>query len=77
MSKETETVPVTVTVELPKNIHSLLKDFSKLANNTLEELLKEELEQIVRDFYSGGFFEKWVKKAFKDRGVAEYFEIPV
>jgi hypothetical protein len=71
---ETETVKVTL--ELPKKIVSFLDDFCQFANTTKEELLKEELTQTIKDFYSGGFFENWIKKAFKNRGVTEYFEVP-
>jgi len=75
MSKETETVKVTVTLELPKKIVSFLDDFCRFADTPLNELLREELMQVVKYFYQGGFFEKWIQKAFKSRGISEYFDI--
>ena len=53
-----------------------LKQRSQFANTTIEELLKAELEDTIHEFYQGGFLEKWIKKAFKSRGVSEYFEVP-
>jgi hypothetical protein len=83
MSKETEThetgeelEKIIVTIQLPLKVIAFLGDFCKFADTTIEELLKEELESTVESFYQGGFFDKWVKKAFKNRGVTEYFEVP-
>jgi len=83
MIKETEThetgeelEEIVVTVQLPLKVISFLNGFCKFADTTIEELLKEELEQVVKNFYQGGFFESWCKEAFKNRGVSEYFEIP-
>ena len=70
-----ESLKVTVTLKLPRNIRNFLNDFYQFANTTIEQLLKAELEQTVKDFYQGGFFEKWTRKAFKNRGVSECFEI--
>ena len=66
---------ITVTIQLPLKTISFLSDFCKFADTTIEELLKEELEQTVKDFYQGGFFEKWIKRTIKKHGVSEYFEI--
>jgi len=73
---ETETKTVKVTLELPKNIHNFLNDFSQFSNTTIEDLLKAELEDTIKEFYQGGFLEKWIKKAFKSRGVSDYFQVP-
>jgi len=76
MSKTEELEEVTVTLQLPKKIIDFMDDFCRFADTTIEELLKEELESTVKNFYQGGFFEAWCKKAFENRGVSEYFGIP-
>ena len=65
---------IIVTIQLPLKVISFLNGFCKFADTTIEELLKEELEQVVKAFYQGGFFEKWIQKAFKKREVSEYFQ---
>ena len=77
MSKETEeTVKVTVTVELPKNVHKLLEDFAAFAGVSLEELLKNELEGDLPSFWQNEMFQTWAKCAIKNAGCAEYFQLP-
>jgi hypothetical protein len=73
MSK-TETVEVTVTVDLPKKVHDFLNDFCKFAGTTLTDMLQEETIATLKNFYQGGFYEGWSKNAFKNRGVSEYFQ---
>jgi hypothetical protein len=65
---------ITVTIQLPLKVIAFLNDFCKFADITIEELLKEELEQVVKNFYQGGFFESWCKEAFKNHGVSKYFK---
>jgi len=71
--EELETIEISV--KLPLKVISFLHDLAKFANTDIEELLETELTQIIKDFYTGGFFESWIKKAFKNRGVSEYFEV--
>jgi len=71
-----ETVKLTVIVELPKRVHDFLSDFAKFAGTTLKDLLNEEMESTIKNFYQGGFYQDWSKDAFKNRGVSEYFEFP-
>jgi hypothetical protein len=71
--KETETVEVTVTVELPKKVHDFLSDFCKFAGTTLTDMLQEETIVMIKNFYQGGFYEGLTKDTFKNRGVSEYF----
>ncbi len=68
-----ETMKVTITVEMPKKVHDFLSDFAKLGGTTLNDILKDETETLIKNFYQGGFYEGWNEKAFKNRGVSEYF----
>lgn len=68
-----ETVKVTLTIELPKNVQKFLEAFAAFVGISLEDMLKDELETDIESFYQGGYFEGWSKRAFKTHGVAEYF----
>jgi len=72
---ETETVKVNVTVELPKNVHQLLEKFAVFAGVTLEDILRDELKKSLPGFWQSEMFQAWAKKAIKETGCAEYFEI--
>ena len=74
MNKE-ETVKVTVTVELPKNVHKLLEDFATFAGVSLEELLRKELEGDLPGFWQNEMFQNWAKSAITKAGCAEYFQL--
>ena len=74
MNKETETVKVTVTLELPKNVHKLLKNFATFAGVTLEEMLKDQLEPDIEGFYQNDMFREWVKYAIDNAGCADFFQ---
>jgi hypothetical protein len=69
-----ETIEITATIEIPKQVYDFLSDFAKFAGTTLQDLLNEEMESLIKNFYQGGFFQDWNKDAFKNRGVSEYFE---
>jgi hypothetical protein len=75
MSKKTETVKVTVTVELPKNVHKLLENFAAFAGVSLEDILRDEIEKSLSGFWQSEMFQAWAKTAIKNAGCAEYFEI--
>jgi hypothetical protein len=73
---EEELEPIEISIELPLKVINFLHDLAKFAGTDIEGLLKAELTQVIKDFYNGGFLDSWIKKAFKDRGVSDYFEIP-
>jgi len=72
-NKELETIQISV--KLPLKVISFLHALAKFANTDIEGLLEAELTQVIKDFYNGGFFEKWIQKAFKKRDVSEYFQV--
>jgi hypothetical protein len=74
LQRVNETVTVTATIEIPKQVYDFLSDFAKFAGTTLKDLLNEEMESLIKNFYQGGFYEDWSKDAFRNRGVSEYFE---
>jgi len=76
MSKETETVKVTVNVELPKNVHKLLESFAAFVGVSLEDILKDEIEKSLPAFWQNEMFQTWSKTAIKNAGCAEYFQLP-
>ena len=71
-----ETVTVTVTIELPKNVHKLLESFAAFAGVSLEEMLRDQLGPGVRGFWQNDVFSEWAKYAIEDAGCAEYFQLP-
>jgi len=75
MSKETETINLTVTVQIPKKVHKLLERFAAFAGVSLEELLKKEADPDVCFFWHNEIFQKWVKHAIEASGCAEYFQV--
>jgi len=74
MSEE-ETVRISVTIELPKNVHDVLERFATFVGVPLEEILREDLEKDIPGFYQNETFEDWFRKALKSHGVAEYFQV--
>jgi len=74
MSKE-ETVKVSVTVELPKNVHDVLERFAAFVGVPLEEILREDLERDIPGFYQSDTFDEWFRKALRSHGVAKYFQV--
>ena len=73
MSKETETVSLTVTVEIPEKVHKLLENFATFAGASLEEMLKNQLEADVRGLWHDEIFYDWVQSAIEKAGCAGYF----
>ena len=74
-TKEEDLETVNVSIKLPLKVISFLHALAKFANTDIEGLLEAELTQVIKDFYNGGFFEKWIQKAFKKRDVSEYFQV--
>jgi len=74
MSEE-ETVKISVTIELPKNVYNVLERFAAFVGVPLEEILRQELENDIPGFYQSEIFEVWFRKALRSHGVAEYFQV--
>ena len=74
MSK-TETMKVTVTVEIPENVYKLLKEFSAFSGVPLEETLKDQLESDVRGLWHSEVFFNWTESAITKAGCADYFSL--
>ena len=76
MSKpETETITLTVTVEMPKKVHKLLERFCAFTGVSLEEMLLDELNPNVKSFWQNEVFQDWLRTAIEDAGCADYFQI--
>ena len=75
LTEETTTITLTVTVEIPKNVHKLLEKFCAFTGVSLEEMLLDELDPDVKFFWHNEVFQDWLKYAIEDAGCADYFRI--
>lgn len=75
MSKETVKYDLTVTVEIPEKVNSFLKKLAEFAGVSVEDILKDELDVIVKDFWHNEVLQDWLVVAIKNAGCAEYFRL--
>jgi hypothetical protein len=64
--KEVETVDRTILVKIPKNYDKLLSGLASGLHMTVEEILLEEVYGILKNFFSGGFFQGWTDALLDD-----------
>jgi len=75
LTEETETITLTVTVEIPKKVHKLLERFCAFTGVSLEEMLLDEVHPDVKDFWQNEVLQDWLKYAIEDAGCADFFQI--
>jgi len=69
MTEQVEFVEMEIKVNVPKKTHDLLVDLSKLVDVSIEDILREELEDMLEGFVQCGYYDAWIEVALRKRGV--------